>query len=74
MEANDEELIKSYMFVMAQAGGPYYDIPKGRKDGRISKIMDTINLPAPTLNSSELIRMFGQHGFTAQEMVALSGK
>ncbi|CAI9108829.1 OLC1v1008526C4 [Oldenlandia corymbosa var. corymbosa] len=55
------------------AGGPYYDIPKGRKDGRISKIMDTINLPAPSLNSSELIKMFGQHGFTAQEMVALSG-
>ncbi|KAL8477888.1 hypothetical protein ACS0TY_029974 [Phlomoides rotata] len=55
------------------AGGPVYDIPKGRKDGRRSKIEDTINLPAPTLNSSELIRMFGQRGFTAQEMVALSG-
>nr|ACU82388.2 peroxidase 2 [Rubia cordifolia] len=55
------------------AGGPYYDIPKGRKDGRISKIQDTINLPSPTLNSSELIKMFDQHGFTAQEMVALSG-
>ncbi|KAI3450954.1 hypothetical protein Pfo_007619 [Paulownia fortunei] len=55
------------------AGGPVYDIPKGRKDGRRSKIEDTINLPAPTLNSSELIRMFGLRGFTAQEMVALSG-
>lgn len=55
------------------AGGPVYDIPKGRKDGRRSKIEDTINLPAPTLNASELIRMFGQHGFTAQEMVVLSG-
>ena len=55
------------------AGGPYYDIPKGRKDGRISRIQDTINLPAPTLNYSELIRIFGQHGFGAQEMVALSG-
>ncbi|CAI9773651.1 unnamed protein product [Fraxinus pennsylvanica] len=55
------------------AGGPVYDIPKGRKDGRRSKIEDTINLPPPTLNSSGLIRMFGQRGFTAQEMVALSG-
>ncbi|KAH6833829.1 Peroxidase superfamily protein [Perilla frutescens var. hirtella] len=55
------------------AGGPFYDLPKGRKDGRRSKIEDTINLPPPTLNSSELIRMFGQRGFTAQEMVALSG-
>lgn len=50
-----------------------YDIPKGRKDGRRSKIEDTINLPPPTLNSSELISMFGKRGFTAQEMVALSG-
>ncbi|KAK4417464.1 Peroxidase 47 [Sesamum alatum] len=55
------------------AGGPVYDIPKGRKDGRRSKIEDTINLPPPTLNSSELIRMFGQRGFTPQQMVALSG-
>lgn len=55
------------------AGGPMYEIPKGRKDGRRSKIEDTFNLPSPTLNSSELIRMFRQRGFTAQEMVALSG-
>lgn len=59
---------------IVQAGGPVYDIPKGRKDGKRSKIEDTRNLPPPTLNSSELIKMFGQHGFTAQEMVALSGK
>lgn len=55
------------------AGGPVYDIPKGRKDGTRSKIEDTRNLPPPTLNSTELIKMFGQHGLTAQEMVALSG-
>lgn len=55
------------------AGGPVYDIPKGRKDGSRSEIMDTINLPPPTLNSSELVRMFSQRGFNAQEMVALSG-
>ncbi|KMT13927.1 hypothetical protein BVRB_4g077680 [Beta vulgaris subsp. vulgaris] len=55
------------------SGGPIYDIPKGRKDGRTSKIEDTVNLPFATFNSSELIRVFGQRGFTAQEMVALSG-
>ncbi|KAK4400773.1 Peroxidase 47 [Sesamum angolense] len=59
--------------VCVRAGGPVYDIPKGRKDGRRSKIEDTINLPPPNLNSSELIRMFGQRGFTPQQMVALSG-
>ncbi|KAK1587147.1 hypothetical protein Q3G72_010109 [Acer saccharum] len=54
-------------------GGPYYEIAKGRKDGRRSKIEDTINLPFPTFNASELIRQFGQRGLTAQDMVALSG-
>ncbi|OMO90377.1 Plant peroxidase [Corchorus capsularis] len=56
-----------------EAGGPFYEIPKGRKDGRRSKIEDTINLPFPTFNTTELINAFGQRGFTAQEMVALSG-
>ncbi|KAL6283693.1 hypothetical protein ACE6H2_014622 [Prunus campanulata] len=60
-------------YAVFEAGGPAYDIPKGRKDGSRSKIEDTRNLPPPTLNASELIKMFGQHGFTAQEMVALSG-
>ncbi|XP_024021412.1 peroxidase 47 [Morus notabilis] len=55
------------------AGGPVYDIPKGRKDGKRSKIEDTINLPSPTFNASQLISMFAHHGLTAQDMVALSG-
>lgn len=55
------------------AGGPVYDIPKGRKDGRRSKIEDTFDLPSPFFNSSELAGTFGQHGFSIQEMVALSG-
>ncbi|XP_008788317.2 peroxidase 47 [Phoenix dactylifera] len=55
------------------SGGPVYDIPKGRKDGRRSKIEDTINLPAPTLNTTALVKMFGQHGFSVRELVALSG-
>ncbi|GMY12763.1 peroxidase 47-like [Fagus crenata] len=55
------------------AGGPVYEIPKGRKDGRRSKIEDTRNLPPPIFNASQLIQMFGQHGLSAQEMVALSG-
>ncbi|GMI93141.1 Peroxidase 47 [Hibiscus trionum] len=55
------------------AGGPIYDIPKGRKDGRRSKIEDTINLPSPSFNTSQLINAFGQRGFTTADMVALSG-
>ncbi|KAE9619116.1 hypothetical protein Lal_00047667 [Lupinus albus] len=55
------------------AGGPVYDIPKGRKDGRRSKIEDTINLPFPTFNASQLITSFARRGLSPQEMVALSG-
>ena len=62
------------VLLILKAGGPVYDIPKGRKDGKRSKIEDTISLPAPFFNASQLINMFGQHGFSAQEMVALSGK
>ncbi|OAY84691.1 Peroxidase 47, partial [Ananas comosus] len=57
-----------------EAGGPYYDIVKGRKDGTRSKQEDTFtSLPAPTLNTTGLINVFSQHGFTVWELVALSG-
>ncbi|KAJ8499459.1 hypothetical protein OPV22_010011 [Ensete ventricosum] len=55
------------------SGGPYYDVANGRKDGRRSRIEDTINLPPPTLNSTGLIQTFARHGFTIQDLVALSG-
>ncbi|XP_062192051.1 peroxidase 47-like [Phragmites australis] len=55
------------------AGGPYYGVPNGRRDGTRSSAADTIALPAPTLNASTLIQMFGSHGLNARDMVALSG-
>lgn len=64
--------IKFYFFCI-QSGGPMYDLPKGRKDGSRSQIMDTINLPFATFNASQLIKAFSKHGLSAQEMVALSG-
>lgn len=60
--------------MISQAGGPLYEILKGRKDGRRSKIEDTVGLPSPASNSTELIQAFGKHGFTVQDLVALSGK
>ncbi|KAE8126181.1 hypothetical protein FH972_020923 [Carpinus fangiana] len=58
---------------VSMAGGPIYEIPKGRMDGRRSRIEDTFNLPGFTLNASGLITIFGKHGFTVEELVALSG-
>ncbi|KAL8159142.1 hypothetical protein V2J09_000679 [Rumex salicifolius] len=55
------------------SGGPIFEVAKGRKDGRRSKIQDTFTLPSPFFNSSVLLNLFGQRGFTAQDLVALSG-
>lgn len=59
--------------VVAMSGGPYWNVLKGRKDGRVSKASDTINLPAPTSNVSQLIQSFAKRGLTVKDLVTLSG-
>jgi peroxidase len=59
--------------LLRQSGGPYWKVLKGRKDGRVSKASDTINLPAPTLNVGQLIQSFAKRGLGAKDMVTLSG-
>ncbi|KAE8729276.1 Peroxidase 64 [Hibiscus syriacus] len=44
------------------SGGPTWDVPKGRKDGRISLATETRQLPAPTFNISQLQQNFAQRG------------
>lgn len=56
-----------------QSGGPSWDVPKGRKDGRISKASETIQLPAPTFNISQLQQSFSQRGLSLEDLAALSG-
>jgi peroxidase len=59
---------------VSMAGGPYYDVPTGRRDGFRSVSADTSALPAATLTAPQLIDVFvGTHGFTVPELVALSG-
>lgn len=55
------------------AGGPTWDVPKGRKDGRTSLASETRQLPAPTFNSSQLQQNFAQRGLNLGDLVALSG-
>lgn len=57
-----------------QSGGPTWDVPKGRKDGRTSKASETVQLPAPTFNISQLQQSFSQRGLSMEDIVALSGK
>ncbi|XP_027358376.1 peroxidase 66-like [Abrus precatorius] len=59
--------------VVALSGGPSWNVLKGRKDGRVSKASETVNLPAPTLNVSQLIQSFAKRGLGVKDMVTLSG-
>jgi peroxidase len=59
--------------IFLQSGGPGWDVPKGRKDGRISKASETIQLPSPTFNISQLQKSFSQRGLSMEDLVALSG-
>ncbi|XP_058009113.1 peroxidase 64 [Hevea brasiliensis] len=62
-----------YFQSIMQSGGPAWDVPKGRKDGRTSKASETRQLPAPTFNISQLQQSFSQRGLSMDDLVALSG-
>ncbi|KAF5762455.1 putative peroxidase [Helianthus annuus] len=55
------------------SGGPSWDVPKGRKDGRTSLASETLQLPFPTFNISQLQKSFAQRGLSLDDLVALSG-
>ncbi|GMI93065.1 peroxidase 52 [Hibiscus trionum] len=55
-------------------GGPSWNVLLGRRDSASASLnAANSNLPAPTLSLSGLISAFSNKGFTAKEMVALSG-
>ncbi|KAI5670154.1 hypothetical protein M9H77_10518 [Catharanthus roseus] len=59
--------------VVTMSGGPFWEVIKGRKDGRISRANETINLPAPSSNATKLIQDFAKRGLGVKDLVALSG-
>ncbi|XAR55758.1 Peroxidase [Bertholletia excelsa] len=55
-------------------GGPNWTVLLGRRDSTTASLSAAnSNIPAPTLDLSGLISNFSNKGFTAEEMVALSG-
>ncbi|XP_010693447.2 peroxidase 66 isoform X2 [Beta vulgaris subsp. vulgaris] len=59
--------------VVTMTGGPFWNVLKGRKDGRVSKATDTTNLPPAFLNATRLIQTFAKRGLGIKDLVALSG-
>ncbi|KAK7388116.1 hypothetical protein VNO78_22921 [Psophocarpus tetragonolobus] len=60
--------------VVNLAGGPFYNVELGRRDGRISTTASVQRrLPHADFNLDQLNSMFNSHGLSQTDMIALSG-
>ncbi|KAH9315078.1 hypothetical protein KI387_023705 [Taxus chinensis] len=60
--------------VLVAHGGPYWNVPTGRRDGVISNASEALsNIPAPTSNFSQLNTSFSSKGLNIKDLVLLSG-
>ncbi|XAR68085.1 Peroxidase [Bertholletia excelsa] len=56
------------------AGGPFWRVPTGRRDGLVSNATEALNnIPAPTSNFSTLQTDFASKGLDLKDLVLLSG-
>lgn len=57
-----------------QSGGPWWVVPVGRRDGRVSLANETTAaLPGPTASFDQLKQAFHGRGLSTKDLVALSG-
>lgn len=60
---------------MPQVGGPYWEVPLGRKDSKTAGYeLAATNLPMPAEGLLSIISKFLYQGLSVTDMVALSGK
>ncbi|KAD6795582.1 hypothetical protein E3N88_06478 [Mikania micrantha] len=57
-----------------QIKGPYWPVPLGRRDGRISIASESATLPSPLANIAQLKATFASKGLNVKDLVVLSGK
>ncbi|XP_073304669.1 peroxidase 27-like [Primulina huaijiensis] len=54
--------------------GPFWKVPLGRKDGKVSNATEALNnLPPPFFNITQLKASFASKGLNAKDLVVLSG-
>ncbi|KAJ4730003.1 Peroxidase [Melia azedarach] len=58
---------------VVQIKGPFWDVPTGRRDGRVSIASETRDLPPPFGNITLLKQMFAAKGLSVNDLVVLSG-
>ncbi|KAK9724191.1 hypothetical protein RND81_05G054500 [Saponaria officinalis] len=54
-------------------GGLYWDVPAGRRDGRISRASETVVIPSPSFSLDQITQSFAEKGLTQHDMVTLLG-
>lgn len=56
-----------------QTNGPSWDVPTGRRDGRVSSASDATNLPGFTDSIDVQKQKFADKGLNTQDLVTLVG-
>lgn len=59
--------------VFAQSGGPFYEVPTGRRDGRVSNRSLAEGMPEVNDSIEQLRSKFKQKGLSDKDLVLLSG-
>lgn len=54
------------------SGGPFYEVPTGRRDGRVSNMKNAANLPDPQEPVETLRKKFREKGLSDKDLVLLS--
>jgi len=60
--------------LLLQAGGDWFDVETGRRDGLVSLQSEALaNIPPPTIPVAEAIEIFAERGLDKNDMVYLLG-
>lgn len=56
-----------------QSGGMSWEVPTGRRDGRVSIGSESLNLPGPNDSVAIQTKKFADKGLNVQDLVILAG-